>query len=233
VSTKADLLRWLTTVAQKLGDVREKVAFVGGATVFMLITDSASASVRPTKDIDIIVKIRTWAEYAPFLESLRQKGFREDCDEDSPLCRWTIDGLKIDVMPTDAGILGFTNRWYERALEKAVSIYLNEDLPIRVVTAPYFLATKLEAFKSRGGGDFQLSHDIEDIIALIDGRSELIEETGSEDADLRRYLSAEVGQLLADRHFVGAIPGHLPGDEASQYRLPEIINKLVKISSLG
>lgn len=230
MTAKSELLGWLTTVAKKLGDLREQVAFVGGATVFMLVTDSALAPIRPTKDVDIIVKIRNWAEYFPFLESLREKGFREDCDEDSPVCRWTIDGIKIDIMPIDAGVLGFTNRWYERALDEAQSVCLDENVSIRVVTAPYFLATKIEAFKSRGQGDFQLSHDIEDMIALVDGRPELAGEIESEDIELRRYLSEEVGRLLSDRRFVGGIPGHLPGDSASQFRFSEIVDRLKRIA---
>jgi len=46
---------------------------------------------------------------------------------------------------------------------------------IRVVTAPYFFATKIEAFKDRRRRDFWASHDLEDLIFLIDGRS-IVEE---------------------------------------------------------
>lgn len=230
---KSEILGWLKTVAKNLGDLRETVAFVGGATVIMLVTDSASAPIRPTKDVDIIVKVRNWAEYYPLLESLREKGFREDCDEDSPVCRWTIEGIKVDIMPIDAGVLGFSNKWYESALEKAESVFLDNDISIRVVTAPYFLATKLEAFKSRGRGDFQLSHDLEDIIALVDGRPELVGEIRTEDIELRRYLSVEVKKLLSERRFIRAIPGHLPGDSASQLRFSEIVDRFKIIADLA
>jgi len=45
-----------------------------------------------------------------------------------------------------------------------------------MVLAPYFLATKLEAFDGRGKGDYLSSHDIEDIVAVLDGRPEILDE---------------------------------------------------------
>jgi hypothetical protein len=50
------------------------------------------------------------------------------------------------------------------------------DLHIRVVTSVYFCATKLEAFAGRGKNDYQTSHDLDDLMAVVDGRAELIEE---------------------------------------------------------
>ena len=67
-------------------------------------------------------------------------------------------------MPTDEKILGFSNRWYKAAIHSAITYQLTEDLTIRSVTAPYFLATKMEAFLGRGHGDFLGSHDFEDMM---------------------------------------------------------------------
>ncbi|MCW8946524.1 MAG: hypothetical protein OQK80_03570 [Sedimenticola sp.] len=47
---------------------------------------------------------------------------------------------------------------------------------IRTVSAPYFLVTKLEAFDGRGNSDYLLSHDMENIIAVLDGSPELVDE---------------------------------------------------------
>jgi hypothetical protein len=79
-------------------------------------------------------------------------------------------------MPTDENILGFSNRWYLPAIKNSVTIELEPDFEIRLVTAFYFLATKLEAFFGRGKGDYLVSHDLEDIINLINGRVEIVEE---------------------------------------------------------
>ena len=54
---------------------------------------------------------------------------------------------------------------------------------IKLIAAPVFIATKLEAFKDRGKDasgqpDLLGSHDLEDIITVSDRRPELIEECG-------------------------------------------------------
>lgn len=46
---------------------------------------------------------------------------------------------------------------------------LSGGIEIRLVSAPYFLGTKLEAFLGRGDGDFMGSHDLEDVVSLLDG----------------------------------------------------------------
>jgi predicted nucleotidyltransferase len=107
---------------------------------------------------------------------LHQRGFREDVSEDAPICRWTAEGVILDVMPTDSAILGFGNKWYEQAMEYAMVVELPSGEQLRMVSAPYFLVTKLEAFDGRGRGDYQMSHDMEDIIAVLDGRPEIVEE---------------------------------------------------------
>ncbi len=82
----------------------------------------------------------------------------------------------LDVLPLDEKILGFSNRWYKPALDSALVHELGPDLRVRVVTAVYFSATKLEAFAGRGKSDYQSSHDLEDLMAVVDGRAELVEE---------------------------------------------------------
>jgi hypothetical protein len=101
-----------------------------------------------------------------------------------------------------------------------------------VTAAPYFLATKLEAFHGRGNEDFQMSHDLEDIITILDGRPELVEEVSKSSADLRKYLSAEFRALLAISSFRDAIPGHLLPDEASQQRITIVLNRIQQIIDL-
>jgi hypothetical protein len=94
-----------------------------------------------------------------------------------------------------------------------------------VLPAPYFLATKFDAFKGRGNQDYLLSKDMEDIITILDGRPEIIDEIQQAPDDLRSYLSDAFSELLNNRHFTDALPGHLPPDKASQSRLPIILNR--------
>jgi hypothetical protein len=158
-NSNLDLLR---QVAKRLGPLLPEVVFVGGCTTGLFITDEAAAEVRPTFDVDVIAEIISYPASATFSERLRALGFREDTSSGAPLCRWLIEDMKLDLMPIEEKILGFTNRWYKAAMDAATDRELEAGLRIRVVTPPYFIATKLEAFRGRGKGDYASSHDLED-----------------------------------------------------------------------
>jgi hypothetical protein len=128
-------------------------------------------------------------------------------------------------MPLDEKILGFSNRWYKTAMKSSVTRKLSTNLEIRVVTAPLFIATKLEAFKGRGKGDFFGSHDLEDVVSVVDGRAALITEVRTEDNELRTYIRAEIKSLLATRGFQDALPGYLLPDAASQARIGIVLER--------
>lgn len=217
---------WLRTVAQQLAELRSEVVFLGGATLELFITDPAAGAPRPTRDVDVIIELGSYAEYVRLQERLRELGFREDTTPGAPLCRWGIQGIKVDVMPTREEILGFTNRWYAEAMREADEADLGSGVTIRLVSAPHFVATKLEAFRARGAEDYQTSHDLEDVVAVVDGRAELTDEVRASDSALREYLSEAIAELLDDEAFLDALPGFLPGDAASQARLPLVLQRL-------
>ncbi len=118
---------------------------------------------------------------------------------------------------------GFGNEWYQAALSIVTTLALPSGAIIRMVAAPYFLATKLGAFDGRGNGDYVMSHDMEDIIAVLDGRLEVVNEVSPGEPGLRDFLAERFAQLLRDVSFEQAVPGHLPGDAASQARVPLVL----------
>jgi predicted nucleotidyltransferase len=143
-------LEQLIAAAALLRPMLGDLMLVGGAVTSLLVTDEGAGLPRATLDVDAIAEISSYAEYTAFGERLRALGFSEDTGEGAPLCRWVHSGTILDVMPLDEKILGFSNRWYRAAMESATTHRLFRDLEIRIVTAPYFLATKLEAFRGRG-----------------------------------------------------------------------------------
>jgi predicted nucleotidyltransferase len=220
-------LERLCLVARRLGPMREQVVFLGGATTALLVTDPAAPAPRPTKDVDVIIEVGSRVEYSTTLrEKLLDLGFREDTDEDAPVCRWVIDHVKVDIMPTEGNVLGFSNRWYGPAMRDAARHELPDGTSIRVISAPHFVAAKIDAFRNRGDGDHLASHDLEDLAFVVDGRAETVDEVQSAADDLREYLGRYLGELLDTPAFVDALPGHLPGDPASQRRIPSLREKL-------
>jgi len=225
-------LAMIRHVASRLGHLREQVVFLGGAATALLITDTAAPDVRVTTDVDVIVKTASRGDYYRFAKSLRSSGFTEDSRDGAPLCRWLVDGIAVDVMPTDEEILGFSNQWYPQAVQLATVRVISEDMAIRVVTAPYFLATKIDAFYNRGAGDFIASHDMEDIITLLDGRSEIVEEVRIAPDVLKEFLSRKFDEFLQNRSFLDALPGHLLPDLASQQRIPILMERIRAIANI-
>jgi predicted nucleotidyltransferase len=217
-------IRLLERAAQQLIPLLDKLVFVGGSITGLLITDPAAAPVRSTKDVDTIVEISTRAAYYKLAEELRELGFKEDVSPDAPTCRWLHSETILDVMPTDANVLGFSNRWYETALQETDLISL-ESTQIKIVKAPVFLATKLEAFHDRGQDDL-FSHDLEDVLVVIDGRTELKQEILNAPAEIRAYLQAEFSNLLSNQRFLELLPG-LIGDSSRESLVLERLKQFV------
>lgn len=224
----------LEVVAERLGDdLCEEMVFVGGAVAGLLITDPAMPVIRPTEDVDLVCRAVALTDYHRVETALRARGFVQDMRPEAPICRWQVGAVVVDVMPSLEEILGFANRWYPLALETAEPVALPSGRTIRLITAPVFLATKLEAFDGRGKGDFLFSHDLGDLLAVIDGRSSLQEECRSSQPELQAYLGERFRTLLANPAFVEALPGHLPGDLASQERLPDLQATLRHLAGLA
>ena len=222
----------LLLIAKALGDLREQVIFVGGCATGLLVTIKRAQVIRPTDDVDIVAQVATTAGYHQLESQLRGKGFKQDMSKGAPICRWSYQGIAVDVMPTDEKILGFANRWYPLAIETAEPIALDDETNIRLISAPLFIATKLEAFADRGKGDMLLSHDLEDIVTVIDGRPSIIVEMKLASRGLQEYISKRFKLLLANEAFLAALSGHLPGDAASQSRLPLLEQKLRELATL-
>lgn len=203
--------------AAALEELIDDVVFVGGATLPLWITDPAAPPVRPTKDVDVIVEVATRRDYYKFEKRLRALGF---VNHDTVICRWVKDepDLILDAMPTDAGILGFENRWQKKAFPTALARELPSGARIRAASPSFLLATKLEAFEGRGRDDLLASHDFADIVSLFDGREEFIGELRGAPSDLREYVAAEVSALLEHERLLDGIHAQLPPDAASQAR---------------
>lgn len=223
----------LVQAVEQLGDLTDEMVFVGGCATGLLITDKAAPPIRITKDVDAIVQVMSRGDYYQFSERLRLQGFSEDTSEDAPICRWkSVDGILLDVMPIDPEVLGFGNQWYEPATKHAKEYLLPSGKTIKLISAPYFLITKLDAFKGRGENDYLTSHDIEDIVAVFDGREELVEDVKSTEPKLVIELSKRFSGLLNDSSFLEALPGHMPADSISQQRVLKVLKAMNKIAEL-
>jgi predicted nucleotidyltransferase len=227
----------LELIAQALGPVCEEVIFVGGCATGLLLTQERPEAIRITEDVDIVAQALTVRDYHLIEKKVRLQGFSNDMRPNAPICRWVYKQVTLDLMPTVKEILGFANRWYPLAIETAQTVVLPSGLQIRLICAPVFIATKLEAFKDRGTSasgqpDYLGSHDLEDIMTVLDRRPELLAECANMPGELKNYLGTEFARLLNDLDFSTTLAGHLPGDAASQARLSQLRETIKVMAAL-
>lgn len=216
----------LRHIAEALGDLREQVVFVGGAIAGLLVTDPLADAVRATRDIDAVVNADR-AVFHRIEKAVSRRGFARDVSSEI-ICRWihVKSGVLFDLMPVQPEVLGFSNRWYAYAAETAMQVALGDNVSIRLVSAVAFVATKLEAFASRGGGDFLTSHDLEDVLNIVDGREELATEMAAAPIELRQALATAFARLLTNQDF----PNVLPGLIAEPERAGLVMQRLMTLS---
>jgi len=217
----------LEKIAKKLGDLTSGMVVVGGCTTGLHITDDTAPAVRKTEDVDLITDVTTRG-FHKLSEELKKVGFKEDIS--GPICRYKSGGLLLDVMPINSKAIGVTGRWYKMAYENAEKTKLPSGKEVSVIRAPEFLACKLDAFSDRGDGDFLMSKDIQDIIAVIDGRPEIVDEVENSPKALRGYLGEQFKSIITNSDFRNNLPGHLNAE--SQDRIPIIMARIERMSMI-
>jgi predicted nucleotidyltransferase len=192
------------------------MVLVGGTAAGLLITDPGADPVRPTIDVDMIVEATNWSEYERLALELRSIHFTQPGLEGDPICRWRSGVDLLDLMPIDERVLGFSNRWYRTAFQSALRCKLPSGASIRHIDGPHFLATKLEAYASRGEHDPVTSHDVEDLVRVVDGRPALLDELRNSTEDLRAAVESGLQPILRDRFFIEALAGYFGPDGNSR-----------------
>jgi predicted nucleotidyltransferase len=219
-------------IASALGDLRSELIFVGGCAAGLLMSGPATPAARVTYDVDLVAQMANLRDYHRMEKELARLGFARDMAPEAPICRWRYRGIEVDLMPTDPDILGFANRWYPLAVATAEDVTLPSGIAIRLIAAPLFLATKFEAFADRGNEDLLASHDLEDIVNILDGRPQLIAEIERAVPELRAYLAEKTARLLGMPDFGNYLPGMVVQDETLADRVATVAARLQQIASL-
>jgi len=231
VSVSNILHAMLVKVAQALEtELCSQMTFVGGCATSLLLTDAfTKEQVRHTDDVDLIVNVMGYSDFYHLQNRLKQKGFViriPRLGEEIPTCAMFLEDLRVDFMPDNEQVLGFTNRWYKDAMQSATGYSLTKDITIQLISPVYFIATKLEAYKGRGNNDPFGSRDIEDILNLVDGRPELIGEIVESPDSVRSYIAREISNLLDVSDFEYMVQSQSGGDPEREQLLFKRLDKI-------
>jgi predicted nucleotidyltransferase len=215
-------------IAGALGNLNEHVVYVGGAIVSFYVDDPAAEDVRPTKDIDITLKIASVMELENLRLALVDKGFKQSADLDV-ICRFKYEDILVDVMSTKAISWIPANRWFEKGFDNMQEAII-DDVTIHIMPLSFFLASKFSAFENRGG-DPRFSHDFEDIIYILDNRTDwdtvLLTE---QDNEVKEFLIDRIGAIKSSVMLQEAVIGNL-FYETSEERFAQIMHKIVHFSA--
>lgn len=220
----------MKAVAERLDGLGLDYAFLGGSVVGLLLDHPELSPVRATDDVDVVLEVVSQRRYAGVEEKLRALKFDHDTRQGAPRCRWVLGDLTVDIMPAEGDYLGLNTAWFLEALASA-TVHTVSGGRLRIVSPVGFIATKYVAFLDRGDGDYYASHDLEDLITVIDGREKIVEEVAAADSALSAYVAKAMAKLIGSEDFMEALPGHLPADSASQGRLPGLRRKLTGIAA--
>ena len=221
----------LQTVAAGLRELRKEVVFIGGAVAELYADDPEASDIRPTLDIDCVVQISSKIEYNKLEDKLRNKKFSNDTSPGAPICRWVFNDIKVDVMPADTDILGFTNSWYTEGIENKMVKTLEDGTEIFVFTPEYYLAAKFEAHDSRGGNDLRQSHDFEDIVYIFENRSSILDDISCSNLSVKEFIKEACRNLKNNDNLKEGIECALPygSDSDSTEIIEDIILNIAKM----
>ena len=224
-------LKEVEKLATTLGELNDDVIYVGGAVVSLYVTDEGAEQPRPTKDIGISVQISTYLQMDMLREKLAVKKIYPAPTE-TVMYRYSYEDILIDFIPFEEIPFGPTNSWLKPCFEKAYPVMIGKT-EIKILPVSLFLATKWEAFKSRGG-DPRMSHDFEDIIYIIDNNLNLVNDVISADAKLRSFLKEMSKEILTHSSRNEIIECHIGSVtmDTMEERREIVINKLEKILEL-
>lgn len=215
-------LERLRIIADGLGELNRQVAFVGGSVAELYADNPAATEIRMTEDVDCVIELATYRGLYELEEVIRSRGFTNDTTPGAPICRWTYKGETVDIMPDDKSVLGFTNEWYRPAFAHRKEVELSDGTSIYIFPTLYYIATKIEAIKGRGGKDLRFSHDFEDLIYVLNNCERITGLFDNEkDLTLTAYLSDWAAQTLERQNIREEIECALPyGDyERTEYIL--------------
>jgi predicted nucleotidyltransferase len=225
MSHKQNITR-IKAVHNALGPLKDQVVFVGGATIALYV-DRMAEEARPTDDVDVVVEITTHRDYAALEEQLRGMGFVND-QESQIVCRYIVQGVTVDIMPTGENVLGFKNKWYAAGFTNSMHCKIDDLHVVKIFTLPYFMASKLDAFSDRGNNDGRTSTDFEDIIYVLEYRRSVWDDLANAPAEVKVYLQDKFKDLLAYPFFFEWVDANVSyGSPPASYYIVQKLEEFV------
>ncbi len=234
----------IARVAEALGDLRDRVVFIGGAIAPLLQTHPPFPRARPTKDVDGVAATTSYRDIEALDQALRAREFRTPSGpstaehrggrRQTQVHKWLAPGgIEFDLVPSGAHLGGSGSTWDQYALELSETVEIRPGLSIKHANAPAFWAMKWAAHHDRGKDDPVNSTDLEDILALIASRPTFIDELQQSPPELRQYVGDQTAGLLRNPDAGDLLAAHLNNATAPRAVIDRVRSVLDRIAHLG
>lgn len=212
-------------VAEALKDLKDNVVFVGGAVVSLYTDDPAADEIRPTQDIDMTLNIVNLTHWSHIQEKLGKLGFHPD-PFGHAICSYKYKDIPVDIMSAEDDPLGPANTWYKVGFKNLWTAKAKQQ-EIKILSAPCYLATKFEAFANRGS-DYRTSHDMEDIIYILDNRTTIVDEISESEDRIQQFLRTQLKTIMNMGLLDEVLMAHIH-PLMQEERVPLVIEKINRI----
>lgn len=209
-------------VAEALQEIKEEMVFVGGAVISLYTNDPAADEIRPTQDVDMTLNIINLSHWEKVQRQLGHLGFHPD-PFGHAICSYKYKDIPVDIMSTEDGPLGPTNRWYKIGFENLWTTTVKNQ-EIKLLSPACYLASKFEAFNNRGT-DIRTSHDMEDIIYVLDNRINIVEEIKKDDNRISSFIKEQLQKIIGQGLLEEALVAHIHPIMLTE-RLPIVKEKI-------
>lgn len=142
------------------------------------------------------------------------------------ICSYKYKDIPVDIMGAYDSPMGLANSWFKIGFENLWTAKA-KDQEIKILSAPCFLATKFEAFHDRGK-DYRTSHDMEDIIYVLDNRINIVEEIANDDKRIAHFIKEQLQKLIDKGLMQEVLMAHIHPIMIAE-RLPIIEEKIMQI----
>lgn len=212
-------------VAAALKDMKEEMVFVGGAVISLYTDDPAADEIRPTQDIDMTLNIVNLVHWEQIQDKLGSLGFYPD-PFGHAICSYKYKDIPVDIMAMEDGPFGPSNPWYKIGFQNLWTVKA-KDQEIKILSAPCYLATKFEAFNNRGK-DYRTSHDMEDIIYVLDNRINIVEEIKQSNQRIQTFLKEQLQAIVSKGLLSEVLIAHIHPLMLEE-RMPVVEEKITQI----
>ncbi len=199
----------LIRVARALAPIHEhRFVFAGASILPLLLDDPAAPPPRFTEDVDTVVDVISYGRWEILQRRLYECGLRVRADSSvgkGRICLFHLGEIEVDIMPVHTPEILPPSRMLELGFQSAEPFQLADDLEVFALSAPSLLAAKLEAFFERGIRQLPTSKDLDDIVALFDGRMRLTDEISDATPEMRVFISDGLRRFLANGNVLDVI----------------------------